>query len=334
MEDRKFYLPDREHHFITSYALEKLLRACDGNATLLYLYILKQNGTIIETAACEALRLSARDFSLAVAALAKIGLIAGKGAHIQKEPAPVHLENESTPQYSAAEVASEISSDSAFASLIKAVEATLGKVLTAPDLNILMSIYRHLGLPLDVIYQLVCHLTMEHRDRYGAGKAPTFRGIEKVAYIWAGDGITTLELALGHIEKRNQQKSQIGQMKQIMHIKQDNLTDSQKKYMYAWIDMGFALEVIGKAYDKTLISTGELKWAYMHGILKNWNEKGLHTPEAIEAQDHSAPKPGTRTRRQKQAEAEKEHGPSQAELARRRKLLEEMEHGSLFSQSE
>ena len=47
--------------------------------------------------------------------------------------------------------------------------------------------------------------------------------------------------------------------------------------------MGFGPEAVALAYDKTVLKCHELKWAYCNGILKKWNEAGLHTVEEIQA---------------------------------------------------
>ena len=47
-------------------------------------------------------------------------------------------------------------------------------------------------------------------------------------------------------------------------------------------------ETLAIAYDRTVLRTGALKWNYMDKILKSWNDKGLFTPEAIEAGDPAA----------------------------------------------
>ena len=323
MQEEKFYLPDQQNHFITSYALDKLLKKADGNACLTYLYFLKQKGKVVIANAMEQLGLTEQEMYAAMSELSKLGLISGKDLHKKNGETPkqeILDKPEETPQYSAAEVKSEVEKDKVFASLLKEVEQILGKVLTAPDMNILMSMYRHLGMPSEVIYQLVCHLTAEHKERYGEGRRPTMRGIEKIAYIWVRDGILTLDAAMAYIEKRQAFQSKVGQVKKIMNLRQDSLSPGQENYIQTWFTMGFDIEVIGKAYDKTLIQAGELKWAYMHAILKAWNEKAYHTLEAVEKQDGTGKKPNY----QKGKPVEKA-APDVEEVKRRRKLMLKME---------
>lgn len=321
MQERKFYLPDQQNHFITDYALDKLLKQADGNICLTYLYFLRQRGDVTIPQAEEALRLTEQQIHDAIGQLKKIGLISGGNFALKQEK--IVEKAEETPQYSAEELRREKETDKAFASLLKEVERVLGKVLTAPDLNILMGIYRHLGMPAEVIYQMVCHLTAEHKERYGQGRVPTMRGIEKIAYIWVRDEIITLEAAMQHIEKRKTQQAVMGQLKKIMNLQQGSLSPSQENYLQTWISMGFAFEVIAKAYDKTLIQAGQMKWAYMHAILKNWQEKGLFSIDAV-AQEDSGGKKALKSPAQQKNKVENV-APSAQEIERRKKRMQEME---------
>ena len=55
--------------------------------------------------------------------------------------------------------------------------------------------------------------------------------------------------------------------------------------MESWLSMGFGSEALALAYDRTIVSTGRLTWAYMDKIVRSWYEKGLFTPEDIEKGD-------------------------------------------------
>ena len=330
MEERLFYLPDQENHFISGHALEKLLRRADGGAALLYLYFLRQKGRLDLSGAMEALRLTEQEVHQAVGVLASLGLVSGSGVSSpeKKRDLPEKPEREELPQYTAAEIKREIDEDAAFRALVKEVEGILGKILTAPDLNILMGIYRHLGLSPEVIYQLVSHLTKEHREKYGLSKNPTLRGIEKVAYIWSRNEIITLEAAMHHIQRREMQRSQIGQLKKALDLKQDKLTPTQEKYIFTWLDMGFTLEVIALAYDKTVVATGKLQWNYMHAILSKWHEKGLHTLEAVDKTEGRRPNNKPTSSKSARAKEAPQITPDRQEIARKLRLLEQINKSS------
>jgi len=322
MDDKKFHLPDQENYFISHHALTKLLRRADGNATLTYLYILQQRGALHVPGAMEVLRLSEQEVYNAIRVLADLGLVSGSDARQSAAPPKELLQADELPQYTAAEIEQEMTADPAFAALVKEAGGILGKILTAPDLNILMGIYRHLGLPPEVIYQLVSHLTKEHHARYGPGKSPTLRGIEKVAYTWARNDITTLDAALSHIARREHAQSEIGRLKKVLDLPLDKkLSPTQEKYIFTWLQIGFDIEVIAHAYDKTIIAKGApLAWAYMNKILANWQEKGLTTIDAIETSEGK----GSTKPQSKKHPPTTEAAPNREEIARNRRLLEQM----------
>ena len=49
--------------------------------------------------------------------------------------------------------------------------------------------------------------------------------------------------------------------------------------------MGFDLDAITLAYEKTCLNTGGLKWPYMNKILLSWHSQNLHTAEAVKNGD-------------------------------------------------
>ena len=61
--------------------------------------------------------------------------------------------------------------------------------------------------------------------------------------------------------------------------------EGERKYVAAWVDMGFEDEAIRLAYERTVHKKGAMNWPYMNSILKSWHQKGLHTVSAVEAGD-------------------------------------------------
>lgn len=59
----------------------------------------------------------------------------------------------------------------------------------------------YLGLPADVIYLLVCHCAERVARRYGEGRRPTLRQIEKEGYAWARRGIDTQAEAAEYLRR-------------------------------------------------------------------------------------------------------------------------------------
>lgn len=303
MRDKKFVLPDQESITISGQAAGKLIRSGDKAAALLYIYILKNKGSISPSAAYPALDYGEKEFYDAVGTLTRLGLIKG-----EDEPRELPAgDADELPEYTSEEIGRAMDGASDFSPLVKEVQAKLGRVLNTNDLKTLLGIYDHLGMPSDVILLLISYCIEEHREKYGEGRIPTMRGVEKVAYIWARNEILSMDEALEYLKKRSAQKSELENVRKALKIRNE-LTATQKKYIFAWLDMGITLEGIELAYDRTVVNTGELKWPYMNKILTTWHQKGLHTPEEIEKGDVRKP-------------VKKQPVPDKGEMERKRKLL-------------
>jgi len=133
----------------------------------------------------------------------------------------------------------------------------------------------------------------------------------------------TLEEAMQYLKRRSIQKSAAGKIAKALQLKNDTLTDTQKKYIYRWLDMGFKAEAVTRGYDRTLINTGTLKWNYLDKILVNWHEKGLHTIEEIEEKDGKSGRSKARS-----GQAPGEIKPDRAEIDRKKRIIEELKRQS------
>lgn len=272
----------------------------DGDAALLYLALLRHRGTVPPRALAGELRWDRGRIESAETALQELRLIAPAEAAVPPAPA------EERPEYSSADVAEKLESSLDFRGLTAQVERQLGKRLTTPDLNVLLGLYDYLGLPADVIYQLVCHCAQRTEERLGPGRRPGLRQIEKEGYAWARMGIDTQEAASEYLKKCAVRRSALPGLMRALRLPERTPSPSEEKYMTAWLEMGFGPEAVALAYDKTVLRCQELKWPYCNGILKKWDEAGLHTVEQIESSDRSGAAPSTRPRSVGQTESGQE----------------------------
>lgn len=252
--------------------IRKLLGAASGDAALLYLYL--RSGNDPEKAA-RTLRLSESRYSCAAATLRQLGL--------WQQEKKVLLTGE-RPAYTEKDVLAAMDHDRQFRSLYGEVQRLLGRNLNTEELKIILGFVRYLGLEPDVVCVLICYCKDRARKR-GSLRNPSLRTIEKEAYAWAELGIDTMEEAAAYIQNQNLRSSQIGQLMKILQIRGRNLTPGEEKYARQWLDMGFSMDAIAIAYDRTCLNTGNLSWAYMNRILTRWHEAGLTTVEQIQKND-------------------------------------------------
>jgi len=196
-------------------------------------------------------------------------------------PAPA----DELPEYDASELAARSRSDPSFAAVVEETQRALGKMLSGGEVRTLFGIYDFLGLPADVILLLVNYCVDRTREKGGPGRVPGMRYIEKEAYSWVNREILTLDRAEEYLRAKEQGRAAREQLRRMLGIAERNLSPTERKYIDRWAEMGFGPGVAELAYDKTVVNTGALKWAYMDKILASWHEKGLHTLEEIGAGD-------------------------------------------------
>ena len=319
MADMRYILPGSDTITLSSQTADTLIRAGDGVAALIYLYALRTGGGVSLRQASELFSRSEKEIAASMGLLGKLGLLKYEESATPAPTAPV--QKDELPDYTAADIKTELENGSVFSALVKEIQKLLNKILTSDDLIKLFGIYDHLGLPPEVILQLVSYCIQENKKPDGTGRVPTLRYIEKAAYTWEHEGILSLELAEQYIKAREEKKSLIGQVRRVLQISGRSLSASERKYVDSWLALGFSPEALELAYDRTVLKTGKLAWSYMDSIIGSWHAKGLYTPDDIRAKDGKKSPTVKKANPVRPAGASK---PSQAELAHMRKFLEKL----------
>ena len=257
----------------------KLLAAASGDAALLYLF-LRAGGFPDQAPA--ALRLSEPRMECAVASLKQMGLWPEEPKILRPAQPPVYTEADL--------LQAEQQSD--FPSLLGEAQRRLGRVLSTEEAKILLSLYDYLGMPVEVISILLSYCIQRNHAR-GNSRNPSMHAIEREAYHWADLGIDTMEEAAAHMQLQLDRQSKVGRVRQVLGLRDRKLTPGEEKLVLQWLDWGFGPAEIGKAYEKTCMNTGGLKWPYLNSILKSWHSQGLHTLQAIEAGDKAPGAPNS-----------------------------------------
>jgi len=270
---------------ISEQMLDALLSAHDGDVALLYLYRLREPDADAEQAA-RALCMTLAQIGAAQEKLTRMTQPAAAARAPLPEPADDEL-----PQCSADDVVRLKREDAGFAAVLDEAVTVMGRALSSNDLRILFGIYNHLGLPAEVILELLNFLR-ECREETEDKRRLTARGIEKEAYAWANREILTMEQAEEYIRAQKLRMSEMGSIQKALGLGGRPLSPTESKYLSSWLELGFGEEAILIAYDRTVTNTGALKWKYMNSILLSWHSQGLHSPEEIEKKDGAS-----RTRR-------------------------------------
>jgi DnaD/phage-associated family protein len=153
--------------------------------------------------------------------------------------------------------------------LFKKVEAALGTFVTHEALSTIFSLHEWLGLPLDVVdFLLTCCVERGKNN---------IRYIEQTAISWADEGIDTLEKATRHVLLSDNIYKEI---MAAFGIYSKYPATSQKTHFDRWLkDFRMPVPVILEAIDKAVLSQTDPTIPYVNGILKKWNDLGIHTLE-------------------------------------------------------
>lgn len=280
--------------------VDKLLREKDGRCALVYLALLRAGGKPFPA---ERVGLTERELRQTLERLCALGLVSAAGKAVPdsakrgKEATPADKPGTAEPklvpaaelpQYTAEDIASRMLSDAPMQTVRREAEQLYGRKLTTPEMNMLLGLRDYLGLPADVLMELIHYVFQEYRAERGHAGTPTMRRIEKEAYAWADQEIHTTAQAEEYLQRRQARRELAQQVLEVLQIHDRAPSRTERGYITSWLDMGFGTDAIAEAYDRTVVATGARKWAYLNRILMSWHEKGLHTPEEIEAGDPRA----------------------------------------------
>ena len=274
---------DQPNIVLPAQQADRLIGRGDGDAALLYLCLLRADRGITAQELQRRLKWSQLRLHAAETALQELGLIDRPPE--QKPPEPA----QERPVYTADDLTDLLTGDAGFRMLVPQTEEKLGKRLKTADLQILAGLYDDLGLPADVIYLLVCHCVTRSEERYGPGRRPTLRQIEKEGYHWAQRGLFDQESASRYLRDWNVRRSAMSRYMQVLGLGDRRPVESEERYITDWMDKGFPPETVALAYDKTVFYKKELNWRYLNGILRRWHENGWHTEEEVRQSDSRKP---------------------------------------------
>ncbi|MDR2502536.1 MAG: DnaD domain protein [Oscillospiraceae bacterium] len=323
----RFKLPEPESLALPRAAAEKLIRARDAEGALLYLHMLATGGTRTYEQTAGELGRSTGEIRDTVMKLSDLGLVLvppeeERGDAADKRRAPAKTGEIYTRPIGETKKLAETDGDGVFHWLAQGVQSVVGKPLSSDDLARLYAIRAELELPPDVILLLVHFCADELRAEKGDGARPTMRYIEKAAYVWARDGIATHDDAEKYMLAQSRRREGADAVREALQLPKRALSPAERKYVSAWLDMGFPPETIALAYDRTVLQTGKLAWSYMDSILRSWLNKGLFTPEEIAEKDTRAPRDNSR--KNQSAASGAGTGLMGEELERVRRMIESM----------
>lgn len=273
-----YTLQAKKQQQITLSAAEadKLFSCGNSDAALMYLYILRREGRAEDEEVLRALHFSKERRSAAEEALRRLGLI--DGPVTVAEPSP-----ETRPNYTQQDIAEMAERCPEYRELEANVAKQLNKTaLTGRESEALLGLYEYLSMPVDVICVLVQHCIERYEQRYGVGRRPTMRQIEKEGYLWHQRHLDSTRAASSYLKTYRKRQGLYPKYMEILQLGARSPAPGEEKYLAEWLEMGFSPEAVALAYDTTMLRCHELKWGYLTAILRRWHKEGVHTVAEIE----------------------------------------------------
>lgn len=279
MAPRKIELP-RDSVSLSASMTDRLLRKGSGDAALMLLYLLRHDGYYEPEEACRTMKWSREQADSAMILLGELGIDTGTSHDLFAEPVP---KKEDAPEYSTLDMVSA-QSDPVFKGLLDEIERLLNRQLGRLDLDRLLKLYDHVGLPPEVIMVLVQMVCEDFQLKNGQGRLPrSLAAVASRGYQWKEQGIDTLEAAEAYLNRRQYFRSQEGELLNALGIQGRKATPTERDYLMNWAQWGFSPEAVAMAYDITVTQTGKMKWSYCNKILLRWHNENRHTLEEIQA---------------------------------------------------
>ncbi len=254
-----------------SDVIDKLLQCGDGDSALLYLYVLRQGKHFEEKKAARELGFTQERYERAVFTLTGLELASAPQEKVSEAPA------QTIPAYRAAELRQARQGDHRFSAVCDAAEAVFGRTLTESQVRSLFVAYDHLGLPAEVIIELLTYLKNEK-------EMVKRRDIEREACLWADMGLFSVQAATEYLNRREAEKPLLAAMRTALGLSEERaLSAVESRSISEFIARGFPPEAVAMAARRMEQSIGTFSWQYLRKILAAWDQKGVHTVAEITA---------------------------------------------------
>ena len=261
-------LPDGEFRAAKCEMLDRLIAVGDGDAALLYLYVLRHGQQTDNKQAMRELRLSQEKFDQAAFTLTNLT--------ITQPAAPLPDKSKTLPHYTIAELRTARTQDHRFRSVCSFSENLLSAPLNENLLRALYAVYEHIGLPAEVMIELLSYVQTER------GKIIP-RDLLHEAVIWSDRAIFTVAEAQKYLSTLQLNKPLRDAIYRILGVVGRAPTLAEKNLANFCTEKGFTEEAVQLAYDRMMRRNGGFSLNYLKKILQSWDAKNVHTASEITA---------------------------------------------------
>lgn len=278
MENMSIQLPEQQIRIITCDTIHKLITLGDGEVALLYLYLLLYENSKDSKTMAQELHFSQKQLERAFSTLYSVNFSTEQELKITAAPPTPAKKAEKAPQYTVEELRKARLDDSEFATVCQVAENQFGKILNLAHLRCLFQAYDYFGLNGETLIELIAYLKKEI-------PVVNTAHIRNEAADWAEMRITSAQDAQNYILYLKGIYPLRETVYQLFGIVPQNASLTEKKVCIFVQIHGFSEDLVSYAIKLAVKNTGEKHIKYVWGILKNWEDKGIHTMETLAAQE-------------------------------------------------
>ena len=168
--------------------------------------------------------------------------------------------------------------------LIQEAQNVLGRPLFSRESETIVSLYHVYGMQLDIIIMMLSYCKAQGNDR------PAY--YEKMAVDWINKSIDSHEKAEAELMRLSESKDTEREIRRVFGIYDRRLSKKEQDYYSTWrYDYGYNEEMIKMACDRNIDAIGNVSFPYIDAIMKSWFEKGIKTPNQVDGEEKTEPKP-------------------------------------------
>lgn len=202
----------------------------------------------------------------------------GKEKQIRTEqadkPARVKIPD-ALPAYTSEELGNILERREEYKQLVDDCQKAFGKIFNPAEVNIVIGLADYLSLPTDYIHLLFAHC--------GSREHKSVRSAEKLALKLFDEGIADTDALAEYLKKAEEVRKIESDIRRIFGLGTRPLTGKEKTIIAKWVsDYGYGADIIERAYDVTVDSTGKPSIPYAGAVIDRWHADGIKTVGDIE----------------------------------------------------
>lgn len=178
--------------------------------------------------------------------------------------------------YTQCEIKEKAENDANLKQLINDIQSTLQFSINGKELGRLVELYElyKFDVPTILLAAEYCNTIGKRSIAY----------LSAVMVRWFEENITTYSEVEQAIIRAGDQKSFENKVLKIFGM-ESKPSKQQSEYIAKWNNIGFSVEMIEIAYNKCMDTKNKLNFKYIDGILMNWSEGSIKTPEQVYKSD-------------------------------------------------